>query len=463
MKNNPGLACHLIAASTILPLASAVLAAAPPASSVSAEWQKPAWLTDLSLGVKESYDDNVLLVSGEGLKPQPSWVTGVAPKLGFNLAPLLEQAKTWQTLSLNCAPEFNFYHGAPSQSYDAHKIGNAIKGQAGAFAFSLENAFLYNDGNKQAPLYALNQLTGAAANQFDKYRNNYAHGVARERLAQIQDRTAVLLQYDWHQWFVRPTASLLYYDLNTDWHNTGIAPWKGYQNYADRHDVNGGVDLGYQLAPKLATTLGYRYGSQRQQQFPLPFDADRHFSSSDYQRVLLGLEGQPWRWLNVKLAGGPDFRSYNSLAPVNDLHPVKYYGEASITATLTPHQTLAFNYRQWQWVSSSGKVPYFDSTYALTYHWSATKQLGFDLGGKILEADFTGGNDLAGSSPSTRDDRKYTVSAGVTYAFNRHCSASLSYTYELGANILNFLPANLAPAYRDFDHQLVSLGLQYKF
>ena len=175
------------------------------------------------------------------------------------------------------------------------------------------------------------------------------------------------------------------------------------------------------------------------------------------------MAGQPWRWLNVKLAGGPDFRSYNSLAPVNDLHPVKYYGEASITATLTPHQTLAFNYRQWQWVSSSGKVPYFDSTYALTYHWSATKQLGFDLGGKILEADFTGGNDLAGSSPSTRDDRKYTVSAGVTYAFNRHCSASLSYTYELGANILNFLPANLAPAYRDFDHQLVSLGLQYKF
>src|ERR1035437_1165218 len=31
-------------------------------------------------------------------------------------------------------------------------------------------------------------------------------------------------------------------------------------------------------------------------------------SPNDYQRVLFGLEGSPWRWLDVKFQGGPDFR-----------------------------------------------------------------------------------------------------------------------------------------------------------
>ena len=434
--------------------ADAVKATAAPAPIT-----KPAWLTDLSAGIKETYDDNLLGVSGMGLKPQSSWVETFSPKLGFNFAPLLGRQTALQTVSLVYSPDFSLYHNAPSQSYNAHKIANTIKGKTGDFSFSLDNAFLDNDGSHQAAIYALNQT----ANQFDKYRNNYAHQVARERLAQEQDRATIVLQYDWDKVFVRPTASLLYYDLDSDWHNTSSAPWKGYQNYVDRYDVNGGVDFGYKLTPKLAATLGYRFGSQYQQQFPTAIDSDNHYSSSDYQRVMLGLEGKLWSWLDVKLAGGPDFRSYNSMAPVNDHSPVKYYGEAVLTATLTSNQTVTFNYKQWQWVSSSGKVPYLDSTYALTYHWNATKQLGFDLGGKVLEADYTMGNDVGGSAPSLRDDMEYEVSAGVSYAFTKHFSASLTYTYDIGRNALDNLAANLYPGYRDFDHQVVSLGATFKF
>ena len=367
-----------------------------------------------------------------------------------------------QILSLVYSPDFALYHNAPSQSYNAHKIANTIKGKTGDFSFSWDNAFLDNDGSHQAAIYALNQTS----NQNDKYRNNYAHQVARERLAQLQDRSTIVLQYDWDKVFVRPTASLLYYDLDSDWH-TNAAPWKGYQNYVDRYDVNGGVDFGYKLTPKLAATLGYRYGSQYQQQFPTAIDSDNHYSSSDYQRVLLGLEGKPLTWLNVRLAGGPDFRSYNSLAPVNDRNPVKYYGEAVLTATLTPNQTVTFNYRQWQWVSSSGKVPYLDSTYALTYHWNATKQLGFDLGGKVLEADYTMGNEkgvlVSTQTSSLRDDMEYEVSAGVSYAFTKHFSASLAYTYDIGRNALDNLAPTYFPGYRDFDHQVVSVGATFKF
>ena len=437
----------------------------PAVDSSSVAWQKPAWLTDLALGVNESYDNNVLLVSGEGMKPQSSWISTVSPKIGFNFAPLLGDQRILQTLSLNYLPDFNVYHDAPSQSYNAHKIGDTIKGQVGDFSFSLDNAFLDNDGNNEAPIYALNQLSGPVANQFDKFRSQYATGAPRERLAQIQDRATVLLQYDWNKFFIRTVASLLYYDLNADLHNASVAPWKGYQNYSDRYDVNGGADLGYKLTPALAVTLGYRYGSQYQQQFPTAIDTDNHYASSDYQRVLLGLEGKPWNWLNVKLAGGPDFRTYNSLAPVNDFHPVTYYGEAVITATLSPGQTLTFNYKQWQWVGSTGKVPYFDSTYGLTYHWNATKQLGLDLGGKILEADYSSGNEVnpSGQNSSLRNDLEYSVSAGLTYIFNGHLSANLAYTYDLGDNAQNNLPVSLGPSYRSFEHQLVSLGLRYKF
>jgi hypothetical protein len=101
--------------------------------SDSAAWQKPVWLTDLALGAKESYDDNLLGVSGHGLAPKSSWVSTVSPKVGFNFAPLLGNQKTLQTLSLIYSPDFNFYHDDPSQSYYAHKIGDTIKGQAGDF------------------------------------------------------------------------------------------------------------------------------------------------------------------------------------------------------------------------------------------------------------------------------------------------------------------------------------------
>jgi hypothetical protein len=66
-------------------LSKASGADAPAVSTNSAAWQKPAWLTDLVMGVQESYDDNILLVSGDGMPTQSSWITTASPKVGFNL------------------------------------------------------------------------------------------------------------------------------------------------------------------------------------------------------------------------------------------------------------------------------------------------------------------------------------------------------------------------------------------
>ena len=432
------------------------------------EFTKPAWLTDLSLGGKEGYDDNVMLVAGKnpGLPPKSSWITTVSPKIGFNFAPLFGKQTPLQTFSLVYSPDFNFYHDASSESYNAHRIGNVIKGKAGNFSFSLDNAFLFNDGDSQGPVYALDQ-GAAAAGQYDKNRNAYATAIARERRKQIQERNTIVLQYDAGKFFIRPTASLLYYDLMTGLHKTSLAPYKGYQNYSDRADVNGGLDLGWKVTKDLAITAGYRYGYQYQQAYPSTVDSgmvngQQMQSSANYQRILFGLEGKPWKWLTVKLAAGPEFRDYNSAAPVDNYHPLNYYGEAVLTATLTSSQTLSFLYKHWQWVASTGKVPYADSSYTLTYHWNATKQLGFDLTGKAGESDYNYSSVVKTSNSCLRDDIMYSLSAGVTYAFTPHFSTTLGYTYDFGRNLQDNVPAP-GPGYREFDHQLVTLSAQYKF
>jgi hypothetical protein len=424
---------------------------------------KPEWLPELSLGFTEGYDNNLFGVSGNGMQPQGSWFSILSPSVGFNFAPLLGSNAPFQSLSLRYAPNFVWYEQAPSEDYDAHNLGADIKGAIGDFSFLEDNAFLYNDGSKTAPTYAANQLTGALANQFDKYRNQFANTPARNRRNQIDDTNTTLLQYDVDRFFIRGVSSLIDYNMDTAFHNTSKAPYLGYQNYPDRSDVNGGTDLGYKVTPNVALTLGYRYGSQYQQQFPTTISTDSHYSSSTYQQVLFGVEGKPWHWLTAKLTGGPDFRDYNPNTPVHDLHPTRYYGQAALMATITSNQSLTFNYKQWNWVAATGYVPEFDSSYALNYHWNATKQLGFDMGAQIQEADYTSGYDTAGTAPSIRADREYTLAPRVTYAFTPQLSASFSYTFNAGNNELYTIPATSHPAYKNFTDQTIALGLLYKF
>jgi hypothetical protein len=426
-------------------------------------FSKPAWLGDLSFTVKESYDDNVFGVSGLGLPIQQSWVNSVQANLTVNFIPLIGDQKDIQAFSISYNPERVTFDDVSSQDYTAHRINATLKGKTNNVSYSFVNALLINDGDKTAPTYALNQLAGAAGNQDDKYRNNYAHALARERLDQTQDRYTASVQVDEGNLFVRPISQLLDYNLGTYLYNTSNAPYKGYQDYVSRYDLNGGADLGYTVAPGLAVTLGYRYGEQYQQQFAATINSDRHYASSTYQRALLGLEGKLTSWLTIKAAAGPDFRDYNPNTPISNLHTTRYYGEGTATATLPDNQSLTFGYKTWLWVASTGFAPYVDSTYSVAYHWSATKQLGIDLGAKYLEANYLIGNDTAGSAPALRDDIDENFSAGFSYAFTKQFIVNAAYAYDNGYNGDDSLPAAYFAAYRKFTHNVVSLGAQYKF
>lgn len=424
---------------------------------------KPSWLTDLSFTAKETYDDNVLGVSGLGMPVQSSWVDAFSAKIAVDFASLLETPKEVKAFSLTYNPEHFDYTSVASENYTAHRLAGVFKAKFDNITYSLEDAFLYNDGNKIAPTYALNQLAGAAANQNDKYRNNYAHALARERRNQIQDRYTAFVQGDFGSFFIRPISQLTYYDLNTDLFNTSNAPYKGYQDYVDRYDINGGVDFGFRITPDLAITLGYRDGYNYQQRFALAINSDQHFSSSNYQRGLLGLEGKLTPWLTIKAAAGPDFRDYNPNTPISDLRTTRLFAEGSLIAALPQSQTLTLAYKQYLFVASTGLAPYVDSTLSLVYHWSVSKQLGIDLGAKYLEANYTIGNDVAGSAPALRDDVDYGASAGISYAVTKQFIVGINYAYDDGQNDLGSLAAKYFPGYRDFTHNVTTASLQYKF
>ena len=425
-------------------------------------FSKPSWLSDLSIGVKESYDDNLLRVSGNGLPTKSSWVDVLSLKLGFNLAPLIASPGTIQAFTVIYQPDRAIYNQASSENFTAHRVNAVFKAKLENLTFSFDDAFLFNDGSKLAPTYALNQLSTSAGDQNDKYRNSLAHAPARERRNQIQDRYTAFLQYDTKYVFLRAISALNYIDMNTALFNNSLAPYKGYQDWIDRYDVNAGADLGFKFSPGWAFTLGYRDGYQYQQRYSEAINSDQHYSSNHYQRLLFGLEGK-LDWLTVKLAAGPDFREFNPNTPISDLHTTRFYSEAAVVANLSSSQTLTLNYRDYIFVSSTGLVPYEEYTYSLIYHWSATRNLGVDVGGKLFEHNYTLGNDQAGSAPSLRLDYDYEGFGGVSYAFTPHLVASLSYNFDEGQNGLNSLPAKYAPSYRNFEENVFAAGLQYRF
>jgi hypothetical protein len=419
-----------------------------PGSSSWLAWQlsKPAWLTDVSVTVKETYDDNVLMVSGNGpMQPQASLVTTLAGKLGMNFAPLLGDTTPFQILSFVYNPEFDVYHNAPDETYSSHRVTDTIKGNSGDFSFNVENIFCYVDGSDIAPTYEGD----------DKYRSGFAGVVPKDRREQIQDRTKAAFQYDFNRCFIRPTASLLYYDMMTK-----LSDAAGYQNYPSRYDVNGGLDFGYHVVDNLAVTLGYRYGHQYQQMLPAAIDDTQKASGSDYQRVLLGLEGKPWSWLTIDGQAGPDFRNYEASAAVADDNDITYYAEASATAEIDANDSLSLKYKQWRWVSFTGRVPYFDSNYELTYHRKLTDRLSFDLTGRIAEYDFACAYDPAKLS-NERNDYLYSIAPSLTFAVTRAFSITASGSIDFARNAQDNAPGG--NEYREFDHNIASLSATYKF
>lgn len=424
----------------------------PDAAGLLPAVARPPWWTVASLGVTESYDNNVFLAGADPrfvpagratLKGIDSWVTTVSPRIGLNFAPLLDDPETVQTLSLGYAPDIVIYHDSDSESHEAHRVAGSARLKADSFSAGLDDEFAYVHGARTGPSYPGSLL------------NAYATATVRERREQFQDRARVTLRYDRPAWFVRASGALLYYDLRTALHPS--TPEEGYQNYCDRYDVNGGLDAGYRITPEAGLLAGYRYGHQYQQQFSW----DPYSAPSDYHRLLFGLEARAGKWLKFDGLFGPDFRSYppdtaTHISPVKNRHPVKFYGEAGLTLEVSRRETVVFKFRQFQWVSSLGRIPVLDSVYDLNYRRQLTDRFSLDLGARILNSDYTSAIGPSG----VRNDWMYTLTASLHYAIARRLSADLGYSADLGRNAQDGV-AN--PDTRGFLRHIFSAGAQVKF
>ena len=440
---------------------------------------KPAWLTDLSIGFREGYDNNVF-ASGVDPRYYPTYFTGpypgsvtteknhssffetLSPKVSVDLAKLMGEDSMLKVLSFSYAPDFVFYNDAPSESYIAHRLATTIAAKCDNLSFQLDEGFTYIDGDKFGPTYP------------GSYYSVPGQGFLRERREQWQDRTTATVTYDQESWFLRPTASLLDYDLKTDQRNVPTNN-VGYLNYVDRYDVNGGADVGYKVTKDSAVTLGYRAGHQYQQKLPVAVDPYGQTGSSDYQRLLFGFEGKPFSWLTVKYQGGPDFRDYNAHAPVRDSNPVTYYGEGSLTAKASKDDTIAFNYRQWRWVNSTGKIPDFESSYDLSYKHQLNEQWSARLGFRAQSCDYSDAESWSKTNhnPATaptnyKNDWLFVYSAGVQYDVTPSLSLDVAYVANLGRNEqdradLQTVSGALPALTRQFSEQIDTVGAKYKF
>jgi hypothetical protein len=155
--------------------------------------KKSIWLTDLSVGFKESYDDNVF---ESGLKSPPSVtppagsvlalkgvssaITTISPKMGVDFSPLLSDQRTLKSLTLVYAPDFVEYHSASTESYDIHRVLAAVKWKDDAWSLNANEGFTYINGNKFGPTYP-GDLLSAFATAADRERREQTQNRADQR------------------------------------------------------------------------------------------------------------------------------------------------------------------------------------------------------------------------------------------------------------------------------------------
>jgi opacity protein-like surface antigen len=413
---------------------------------------KPKWLKEASMTVKESYDDNVFLSDYDNVRVAPvsgsvsaapnkhSWVTTMSPKLIVDFAPMIssDPEDLVRSLTLGYVPEFARYHDVKSESYSAERVATGMKLKCGDVTLTGDNLFTYIDGSDFGPSYK---------NQGGRY-NAFMNSAVRERREQVQDKANVALQYDMDCWFLRGVGMLQNVNMLTESIND-----TNYVNYVDRYDRNFGGDLGYKVTTNFALTLGYRVGEQHQAR--LPAGMNQRSASSEYQRLLFGMEGNPTKWLTAKVQAGPDFRDYSDSTAVKDSSPVAFYGDASLEAKVSSKDTVGLKYKQSRSVSSTGITATEESALELSYAHKLTDKLTALLGGRVAEADYRA------SVSQTRNDVDYQLSAGVRYAFTPNLSAELGYMAEVGRELANDTLLNKEA--RTFDRNVTSLSVTLKY
>ena len=406
--------------------------------------------------VKETYDSDVYLqdnapaaanvaaAKAAGFNPveanKGSFVTTVLPKIGLDYQPC-----SGFNLSLGYAPEIAFYHSAPDEDYVTHRVLFNFGGKLGDATWELLNTATYIDGNKKGPTFARPDDIPAIG------------GIPiRDRRAAFIFKNGFRLTEPVGKWFFRPVASAYIHDFKTDQYYQADKSMFSYENYVDRQDISGGLDVGYDLGKKNYLIAGYRFG--RQDQFTLPGAGGTTLHSTygnAYHRILLGFEGNPVGWLKLAVLGGPDLRQWDSTTPAGfDRTGIRYYWDASATATPTKNDTVTLKSTRYEQPAFSSFSMYEDTRTDLAWKHKFNDQFATTLGFTLYVGDW--------ENPVHRDDWIYTPNIGLTYNYNKHLSAELAYSYDWVDSKISATVEPLTNSH-EFTRHLVSLAVKYVF
>ena len=403
---------------------------------------------------KETYDDNVYL---QDVQPDPtgvantraagltaatayksSWLTTVLPHLGLNY----ENGDSTFNFEAAYAPEIALYTSAEDEDYVTHRTTLNFSGHIKDATWELLNSPTLIQGSTVGPTFASPGDVPAIG------------GIPlRNRCEAFIFINSFRVTVPFGKWFIRPVATSYYHDFLTDQRLPVANSGYTYENYYDRQDINGGLDIGYDVGRKTYLVLGYRYG--RQDQFTGPKGNAFVDSPYDraYNRVLIGVEGSPAPWIKLAMLGGPDFSDWAAgTDPGFDRNKIVYWIDAKVTLLPTKNDTIVLFHRSYQQPAFASESVYQDITSTVTWTHRFNTHLSASAGMELYIGDW--------QAPVKRDDWIYTPSFDVTYAYNQHLSAEFSFSRDWAENQQSGITTGEG---REFTRDLFSLAVRCAF
>jgi hypothetical protein len=420
-----------------IPVAATVVLVMMAGAIQTPGWQLASNLTlKADLTLRESFDSNVYL---QDVRPDPtvtnavqpfqeSFVTSITPRLALDYAP----CSSFRAV-LSYAPEVAFYHSEPSEDHVSHRGGLHLSGSVWDVSWEQPNSFTWIDGSRTGPTFG--GPGGMTA----------VGGIPiRDRRAAFVYRGGFKAAFTAENWLVRPVSSAYVHDFLT--HQSTA---RGYENYVDRTDVNGGLDVGYRALPNTHLIVGYRYGRQYEGELI----TTPHRYDNTYHRVLFGIEGRPAEWLKLNVLLGPDFRSFfRQTAPGFDDRQTLLFIDSAITILPTANDTLTLAVRRFAHPAFGSCSIYEDITYEAIWRHTFGAKLAASAGFRAYAGDWL--------PPATREDWIFTPSAGVSYAFDEHLSADVGWFYDWAESHDDTIPDGRG---REYTRHVVSLSFRYAF
>jgi hypothetical protein len=398
------------------------------ASAAAGQSESPPWLVPSgSLTLGESYDTNVFVQDRTRLGDRASMISTIIPSIALTHAETGDQAIN---ASINYTPEIAFYHDEPTESFVSNALGANLSIRRDDWTFDTTQSLIYTDGSHVAPIYT--DRGGAPA---------MGAPWVRDRRDQTIYRSLTHIQYNPGPWFIRPVFQQFIQDFHILHEST-----PGYQNYVDRSDANGGVDVGVRVMPQTYLTAGYRYGEQTQDTLP----GNEVQASNTYQRALFGIEGAPFKWLQLNVSLGPEIHHYGgTILDGADRDITSLFVDAGATLTLSPGDQVILSAKKWEWVSSLGKCTYNEMTYQAVFRHRFNERFTGRLTARLYGGDW--------DDPTIRKDRVYTISPALEVQLSQKVSMEFAWQYDQAESGVPDTPG------REFHRQIFSTQLRYAF